>query len=162
MEEKAAVKLPYIGANIVMMNVEAASDLDAIDQLAHQLLKEGVVKESYIPAVKKREIEYCTGLLFPDMGIAIPHTDAEHVLTGSIGVAILEHPVSFKTMGTDDIPVDVQIIFMMAIKEAHQQVEFLQRLITSFQMEGRLKDLKASETAKEVASKFQYFLKNNE
>ncbi len=47
-------------------------DLQAVDILANKLLEEGIVKPSYIPAVKKREIEFCTGLQFEDMGIANP------------------------------------------------------------------------------------------
>lgn len=147
----------YVGEDIVLLDVEAGSDQEALDILARKLHSAGIVKESYIEAVKAREIEYCTGLQFEEMGIAIPHTDAEHVNKGAIGIAILKNPVAFKSMGMPDIPVDVEIVFMMAIKEPEKQLEFLQKLMKMFQTEGRLKSLKACTRQEEVASKFESF-----
>jgi PTS system galactitol-specific IIA component len=147
-----------VAERLVMMDLEAVSDLEAVEILANKLLEEGIVKPSYIPAVKQREVEFCTGLQFEDMGIAIPHTDAEHVNVGAIGIAILKNPVIFKSMGTADTPVSVEMIFMIAILEPHKQVELLQALMAVFQEGGRLKSLKACKTTKEAADRFKAYL----
>lgn len=147
-----------VNERLVLMDIVAGDDMEALDILANKLLEEGIVKPSYIPAVKKREIEFCTGLQFEGMGIAIPHTDAEHVNVGAIGIEILKNPVIFKSMGLPDTPVSVEIIFMIAILEPHKQVELLQTLMSIFQTEGRLKSIKACANVKEVSELFKAYL----
>lgn len=146
-----------IEPRFVCMGLEADTDQQALELLANQLWKEGVVKESYIPAVKLREKTFATGLLFEDMGIAIPHTDAEHVEEASIGIAILKQPIAFKAMGMPEEEVPVEMMFMMAIKEAHSQIEFLQALMEIFQTKGRLQTLQACTTAEAVVKTFKSF-----
>ena len=63
------------GEELVVLDLAAASDLEVLDQMAARMLAEGMVKESYAAAIKKRESVYATGLELPEMGIAIPHTD---------------------------------------------------------------------------------------
>lgn len=158
--DSEAVKLlegMNVKPNLVMMDIEASTGQQALDILANRLFEEGIVKKSYIAAVKARETEYCTGLQFEEMGIAIPHTDVEHVNQGAIGIGILKRPVPFCFMGMPEISVDVEIMFMMAIKEAHTQIEFLQALMTIFQTKGRLKAIKACKTPEEVVDTFQSF-----
>lgn len=146
-----------IDAKLVVMDIDAETDQKALDILGGCLFDEGIVKKSYLPAVKLREEQYCTGLQFEEMGVAIPHTDAEHVNEGAIGIGVLKHPITFKSMGMPDVPVEVELMFMMAIKEAHTQIEFLQALMTIFQEEGRLKALKACKSAEEVVETFKSF-----
>lgn len=147
----------YVGKNLVICNLKATSDQDALDQMSNMLLKEKIVKESYIPAVKAREIEYSTGLQCEDMGVAIPHTDAEHVNVQAIGIGILEEPVKFKQMGAPEIDVEVKIIFMLAIKEPHKQMEFLQALMTAFQSKGKLLEMLDCVSEEDVVKTFQSF-----
>lgn len=147
-----------VNERLVLMDIEATDDMEALEILANQLLAEGIVKPSYVPAVKKREVEFCTGLQFEGMGIAIPHTDVEHVNIGAIGIGILKDPVMFKSMGLPDILVSVEIIFMIAILEPHKQVELLQTLMSIFQAEGRLKSLKTCSNAKELTELFKAYL----
>ena len=147
-----------VDERLVLMDIEASDDQEALDILANKLLDEGIVKPSYIAAVKKREIEFCTGLQFEEMGIAIPHTDAEHVNVGAIGIGIPKKPITFQSMGMPDVPVEVEMIFMMAILEPHKQVELLQTLMSIFQAEGRLQSLKACNTPKEVSELFKKYL----
>lgn len=147
----------YVGKNLVICNLKATSDQDALDQMSNMLLKEKIVKESYIPAVKAREIEYSTGLQCEDMGVAIPHTDAEHVNVQAIGIGILDEPVKFKQMGAPEIDVEVKIIFMLAIKEPHKQMEFLQALMTAFQSKGKLLEMLDCVSEEDVVKTFQSF-----
>lgn len=156
-KESELLKDMRIDPSLVMLDIQADNDQIAIDILAGTMLEAGVIKPSYIPAVKAREVEFCTGLMFEEMGIAIPHTDAEHVNEGAIGIGILKKPVVFKFMGMPDTPVDVQIMFMMAIKEAHSQIEFLQALMNAFQTAGRLSSLKECKTPEEVVETFKSF-----
>lgn len=147
----------HIDASLVIRHLHASSDQDALDQMANMLYKEGIVKESYIPAVKQREVEYSTGLQCEDMGVAIPHTDSEHVNVQAIGIGILDEPVQFAQMGMPEIKVDVRIIFMLAIKEPHKQMEFLQALMAVFAGSGKLPKLLDLDSNEAVVTTFTSF-----
>lgn len=151
-------KVVYSGMDIkpeyMMLNIEASTDVEAIKILAENFYKAGAVKETFVPAILQREKDFCTGLQFEEAGIAIPHTDAIHVNYPAVAIGKLEKPVMFKSMGMPDIPVEVRIMFMLAIKEPHKQIEFLQLLMTKFQEKNILRRLMKCNTAEELTEKF--------
>lgn len=159
MEEAAsALGNVLISPELVLMGIEADTDQEAIEILARHLYGKGIVKESYIEAVKAREKVFSTGLGFEEMGIAIPHTDSEHVNQQAIAIGILKKPVHFCHMGMPEVPVEAEMMFMMAIEKPDSQVEFLSKMMEIFQTEGRLPALKACATEEEVAARFKgYF-----
>ena len=61
-------------------------------------------------------------------------------------------------MGTDDVSVEVSIMFMLAIKESHAQLEFLQALMELFQKDDCVSDIVNSNSAEEVLSKFKKYI----
>jgi len=148
----------YSGMDIkpeyMMLNIKASTDVEAIKILAENFYKAGAVKETFVPAILQREKDFCTGLQFEEAGIAIPHTDAIHVNYPAVAIGKLEKPVMFKSMGMPDIPVEVGIMFMLAIKEPHKQIEFLQLLMTKFQEKDILRRLMKCNTAEELTEKF--------
>lgn len=119
----------YFSDKLVRMPMQGATDLEVIESMAGRLVEEGLVKESYVAAIVAREKVFATGLDLGVMGIAIPHTDAEHVNTAAMQFAILENPVEFSGMGDPDTKVQVKLVFMLAIKEAHTQIEVLEKLL---------------------------------
>lgn len=137
---------------IVLLNVRDVSNQDeAIEKLVRKLLDAEVVKNSYLPAIMKREQEYPTGLLVEnEIGIAIPHTDAEHVLENQIAVMTLSEPVNFKQMADISTIVPVDIIFMLALKESDSQLSILQKLMMMGQDVEALEKLLASSNKKEA------------
>ncbi|WP_196605144.1 PTS sugar transporter subunit IIA [Pectinatus haikarae] len=149
----------HIDPKYIFMDFEAENDMDAIKKMAANLNKEGVVKESFISAILEREKKFCTGLQFDEAGIAIPHTDTQHVNLPAVSIAVLKNPLSFQEMGTPGTKVNVEIIFMLAIKAAHSQVEFLQTLMTEFQKNGVLTSLIQSESKNELLNKFKILLR---
>ena len=110
-----------------------SSKEEALTYLSDKLIEKGIVKESYKEAILNREKVFPTGLQFEKYGIAIPHTDVEHVYKEQIAVMTLENPVSFYQMGINDVEVSVKVIFMLALKEAHSQLTILQQLIEILQ-----------------------------
>ena len=103
---------------------------EALSYLADKLTSKGIVKESYKQAIIDREHVFPTGLQFEAYGIAIPHTDVEHVNKEQM---TLKEAVPFYQMGTNDVEVPVRVIFMLALKEAHSQLTMLQQLIEVLQ-----------------------------
>ena len=120
-----------IGLNLDRFNTNE----EVLSFMADFLYKEGIVKDSFKEAIIKREKSFSTGLNIGVYGVAIPHTDVEHVNESSIGILTLQNPVTFKQMG-DNLDVPVSIVCMLALKESHDHLEMLQKLMNLFQDEN--------------------------
>ena len=151
-----------ISPELVVMGLEADTDMEAIDKLANHLYAQGIVKETYIPAVKQREVDFCTGLAFEAMGVALPHTDSIHVNQQAIAIGILKKPVTFHHMGMPDVDVDVELMFMLAIQKPDAQITFLGKMMEVFQLDGCLEQVKNAATAEEAATVFKGFFEEAE
>lgn len=148
-----------VSPELVMMELEAQTDQEAIGIMAKMLYDKGYVKESYIEAVKDREKGFFTGLGFEEMGVALPHTDAIHVKRQAIAIGILKKPVRFRTMGELDGYVEVRLMFMLAINKPDQQLDFLSHMIDSCQKEGNLSGIYNAADSAEAAKRFQTFFR---
>jgi len=146
-----------ISPEIVLLDLEAESDMEAIDKLARHLYAKGIVKESYVPAVKQREIDFCTGLAFKTMGVALPHTDSFHVNQQAVAIGVLKHPVPFHAMGTPEETVDVSMMFMLAIQKPDAEIAFLGKMIEILQEDGCLEMIRNAPTPEDTARIFRSF-----
>lgn len=91
------------------------------------------VEETFLEAIYKREQSYPTGLELPNVIIAIPHTDVEHIKKPFIYVNKMPtKSLSFIQMGTDDVVVEPEIVIVLGIKEPTEQVGLLSTLIELF------------------------------
>lgn len=131
----------YFNESIVLLDLEGNTKEEILSAMALNLEEKGLVKESFKDAVVAREQEYATGL--PTMGysVAIPHTDAEHVIRKTISVAVLKEPVEFGIMGDPEETTDVKLVFMLAMDQADSQLGLLQKLMQIFQDESTLQFL---------------------
>ncbi|MBR7926817.1 PTS sugar transporter subunit IIA [Aerococcaceae bacterium zg-ZUI334] len=107
---------------------------DLLRYMADYLIDRGTVKSTFKKAIIDREKIFSTGLNIGNYGIAIPHTDVEHVNESTIAIVTLENPIVFKQMG-DNIDTPVSIVCMLALKESHAHLEMLQKLMELFQDE---------------------------
>lgn len=134
---------------IVLLDITPKDSTEALSMVSDELIKKAVVKESYKDAIIKREKEFPTGLNAPSCGIAIPHTDAIHVNKPQIAIARLAQPVKFLQMG-DGADVAAKLIFMLALKEPHAQLETLQKLMALIQNKAAIAELIAAKDSKTV------------
>lgn len=134
---------------IVLLDIAPKNSTEALSMLSDELIKKDVVKKSYKDAIIKREKEFPTGLNASSCGIAIPHTDAIHVNKPQIAIARLAQPVNFLQMG-DGADVEAKLIFMLALKEPHAQLETLQKLVALIQNETAVAELIAAKDSKTV------------
>ncbi|EKU71979.1 PTS sugar transporter subunit IIA [Selenomonas sp. F0473] len=137
---------------LVLLDVEAEDRFDLLRQAAQRLQEQGHVKESYADAVIAREKIFATGLPTVLGGVAIPHTDVEHVNTPAVCIARLKEPVDFIVMGDDTETVSVDCVFMLAMKEAHAQLTLLQNLMGILQDADALRLIKTGASAQEICS----------
>ncbi|WAA09364.1 PTS sugar transporter subunit IIA [Fervidibacillus albus] len=117
------------------------------EAIAKDLYEKGYVEVTYLKAISDREKTYPTGINTLVTGIAIPHTDSIHIKKQGIAFVRLAKPVMFKEMVTNN-PVQVHLLFFLLVKEKHQQVEVLSKLMALFSNEDFINKL-LSENKKE-------------
>ena len=135
---------------IMVLGLEASDVNDALKKLSTRLYEEGYAKESFIQAVQDREKEFPTGLPTEGVGVAIPHTDVIHVNKEAVAVAVLKNPVTFQMMGMPEVNVSTEILFMLALKEPHGQIEMLEKLMGVLQDTDLLFAIKESQSIYEL------------
>ena len=148
--------------DLVILDVEVQDNFDALGLIADNFRRLGFVKASYKDAVIAREKIFATGLptVNEKIGVAIPHTDIEHVHTAAISFTRLKSPVEFTVMGDENSKVAVQLVFMLALKEAHAQIEMLQSLMAIIQDEKALDFLASEENVNKICKFVQKRLPN--
>ena len=135
---------------LILLDVEAQNQFNLLEKVAENLHQLGYVKDTYKNAVIEREKVFATGLPTLMGGVAIPHTDIQHVNTPAISIARLKNPVDFVIMGDDTATVAVDLIFMLAMKEEHAQLELLQSLMGILQDEEALSFIKKAHTKEDI------------
>jgi len=141
-----------IEENLILVKEKVTSREEIIRKLGSMLLKNGYVKDTYTQAVLDREIEYPTGLQARVTGVAIPHTDTEHVLKPAVAIATLDGPVIFNGMGMPDTEVEVDIILMLAIHDPKLVVSTLRKVIFILEDDEALKKMRFAKSKLEIKS----------
>ena len=93
-----------------------------IERLGSAAVERALVLPSFTKAVIDREKDYPTGLSTEYIDLAVPHTDACHVIQQAIIVAKLDDPVTFVAMGSDDETVAAKYVFLLLLKNDGEQV----------------------------------------
>lgn len=149
-------KIVKLKANNLKNNKEVLSSL------ADYLIEEKMVKPSFKNAVLEREDSYPTGLQFDGYGIALPHTDSEHVIKSQIAIMTLEKPVKFVEMASSDKEIDVKNIFMLALKDSNQHIKILQKVMELLQDKEAMSKIESFDDSKENVEKLIKILEKHE
>ena len=157
-QKQSKVEQRWVQENLVIVPMQAESARDAITQLGTRLQAGGFVKDSWIPAALERERTFATGLPTPEVGVAIPHADVEHVLEQVIAVGVLEKPVEFGEMGNPDSTVPVRIVCALAVARSELLVTLLQRLVEMFQSPGVLSQIAGAGSPAEIVGIFDHHI----
>jgi PTS system galactitol-specific IIA component len=134
----------------MIIDLEADTYQEVIQKLGTLLFKEGFVKDSYVQAVLDREEIFPTGLQFKGGGIAIPHTDSEHVKRSTLGIATLSKDVDFHAMAEPDKIISVSIVMMLAVADKNKVVPVLTKIINILQNETAIAALKNATSKTEI------------
>jgi galactitol PTS system EIIA component len=126
---------------IVKIDTKGKNKEDILSCLADNLQKGEYVKNTYKGGILKREAAYPTGLYTGGINVAVPHTDCVHVNKDAIAVGVLKEPVVFKAMDNPQKDIEVSIVIMIALKEAHGQVKMLQKILSLIKKQDQLKSI---------------------
>lgn len=143
-----------ISEALTLFNFCADSKESIISDLAALLEGQDLVHASYLDAVLAREKTMPTGLVTKIGGIAIPHTDSEHVKRSAIAIARLQAPVKFHNMAIPIEQVDVNIVFLLAIAQKEQVNPFLGRMAELLQNEPAFRKLLEIENVRDFVTYF--------
>lgn len=136
--------------DLIRLDLDVKDREEAIRTLAKDFVKAGVVKESFVDAVLEREQLSPTALPAVAYDIAIPHTVSAHVITPAMNVAVLKHPVEFQQMGSPEITLHPQVLFMLAISDPKDQLSLLRRIMKMLQNKELLNQVRGAKTTDEV------------
>jgi len=139
-----------LNPSLIFTDVVAKTPKDIFAQLGQAVVDEGYAKDTYVEALSTREDEFPTGLNIDGFGIAIPHTAVEHVNKSGIFIDVLRDPVTFIEMGSDDDPVDVKLVFMLAVVDPKQHIEDLKRILAIVTDKGVLTKLVEATNKEEI------------
>jgi PTS system galactitol-specific IIA component len=137
--EKAVNFKNMVREDLVFTQKHFESKEDAILFLAEQLKKKGYVYETFSNSVVEREEKYPTGLYLGKINVAIPHTDTKHVKQSGVAILTLDKPVIFNKMDDPSQTIPVLIIFLLAVSEPNEYVQFLSSLAENFFKEEGVK-----------------------
>ncbi|AFV87944.1 Phosphoenolpyruvate-dependent sugar phosphotransferase system [Acidipropionibacterium acidipropionici ATCC 4875] len=141
-----------IGPELVHVGVDARSRDDLFAMMAGTLGECGRTRPSFLQGLVEREKNFPTGIPI-NGGVAIPHTDAEHVISDAISIATLSSPVGFREMaGTDDTEIPVDVVIMLALGGSGQHLTVLQQVIKAIQDADFMASLRASTSPDEIAA----------
>ena len=134
----------------ILPHYAAQQKEDIIQELSKRMKERNLVNADFQEAVLKREQKYPTGLLIGKRNIAIPHTEPQYVKVPCIGIATLKKSVAFHRMDTCDELVDVDVVLLLALNQAHAHMEMLSRIILMCQDEAFIEELMRAEQETDI------------
>ena len=147
----ASIKLAnYISEPLIFTQASYQTSDDLFEWVSKQAFQLGKVRADFLDRVKEREATFPTGIQLENLGVAIPHTDAECVLEEFVAVVVNQEPVEFKSMEDINQSVPASIVFVLGLNQPHAQLEMLQSLMGLLQNDAVLKDIIAAASAQDV------------
>ena len=138
--------------SLIAFELQAKDAKEVIDLLAGKMHAQGLVAVDYGAQTWARERLHPTGLPTTPFCIAFPHADAAGVNRSALGVAVMQHPVTFQNMADPEESLDVMLIFMLANRDPEEQIQTLRNLAVLFGQPEKLVELRDQTTLQGVES----------
>ena len=141
--------------NLIFHNLKAADNKEVLQIMGDAMIQEGYGEDGFTEAVLKREKDYPTGLDVDGIGVAIPHTDAEHVKKEGISIAVLDRPVEFEAMGEENCRIPVKIVIMFTVAGKDKHIDRLLLILDMIKDEEILQGLLNAKNKEEIRTAIQ-------
>ena len=140
-----------ISEDLVQTNIVASTKEEVIKVLADKLKAKKYVDDGYYDKVIQREKNYPTGLptVIP---IALCHTERESVLKSALAVGTLKHPVEFQQMGSPELTVKAEIVFLLALNDPKDQIPWLMKMTSVFKDKETMKKVRFAKSNQGLAT----------
>lgn len=147
----------YLDQSLILTDRTYDSNSQLFEEVFSIAFEKGYVREDFLERVQEREATFPTGIQLENIGVAIPHTDAECVHKEFVAVVANAQAVEFKSMEDLEQSVAANIVFVLGLNQPHAQLEMLQSLMGLLQQEEVLNQLIAAPTAQDLLT----IVKNN-
>ncbi|WP_048627325.1 PTS sugar transporter subunit IIA [Listeria ivanovii] len=127
---------------LTLINSTYQNQAELFECTSKILEKEQYVEATFKEAVTSREIVFPTGLEMNGIKMAIPHTDTIYVKRPFVLVNKFSTPIPFIQMGSSEKWINVEIIFMLGIKQPKDQVPLLSSIMEKFMEAAFVEQLK--------------------
>lgn len=127
---------------LTLINSTYQNQAELFECTSKILEKEQYVEATFREAVTNREVIFPTGLEMNGIKIAIPHTDTIFVKRPFVLVNKLATPIPFIQMGTSEKWINVEVIFILGIKQPKDQVPLLSSIMEKFMEASFVEQLK--------------------
>lgn len=95
---------------------------------AKMLLERGIVSSEFETVIMKREAQYPTGIVTGTIPVSIPHGEFQCVEKESIVITVYKKPVLFSRMDSPEEELEVELPFMLLLKDADSHLNMLKQL----------------------------------
>lgn len=126
---------------LIFLNQKFTSPTELFEFVGQKADSLNLINSGFVEGITKREEEFPTGLQLENFGVAIPHTDAEHIKDEFISVITLSEPTAFKPMDGSPEEVSVKLVFVLGLKKPEGQLETLQKIMQVIQDEEKVKNI---------------------
>lgn len=123
--------------NAISINVADGAAFKNYDEVLKHIhekhLAEGIVRESYLKALREREADYPTGILLDGYAVAIPHCDSQHAVNPAIYIIRLPQEIEVNQADGDE-KLRVRLIINLVVTHPSEQLQLLKALFNHLQM----------------------------
>ena len=140
----------FVVEDLVLFDLDVKNFNDMVDEVSRPFVLNGYVKDSYVDAVKKREVNFPTGLQLTNTSIGMPHTDPGHANKTGITVALLRNDITINQMEDPSKTVEAKLIFMLCVSKPEEQMVLLQKLMTILQNDVAMTEFMDSKSKQEL------------
>ena len=106
-----------IHKDLIFLNENAADRKTLFRDVAKKIRAAGYARDTYEAALNKREDEFPTGVVFPEISVMLPHADPENVNEPFMAIVKNAQPVRVLQMGYNE-PEDATAMFFLGITDA--------------------------------------------
>lgn len=119
---------------IIIKNYSSKEDL--LNSISDLLISKEYVTPEFKEEILKREYQFPTGLVTRTINVSIPHSEAEYVIKESIIIVIHPEKVAFTRMDSPGEEIEVEVSFVLLLKDKNRHIRVLQQLAQLLQWEG--------------------------
>nr|WP_121500635.1 PTS galactitol transporter subunit IIA [Entomohabitans teleogrylli] len=106
---------------------------DVLKHIHEKHSAEGIVKETYLDALRERESDYPTGILLDGYSVAIPHCDSRHANTPAIYIIRLPQAIQVNQADGDE-KLWVRLVVNLVVTDPSDQLTLLKALFNHLQI----------------------------
>ena len=143
------MNLQMLRRDLILLDLDCETSDQVIRTMAGRFVAAGVVRESFVEAVAHRETVFPPPHP-PQVPKAPPPPPHPPRGTPPRGVGVLRHPVEFCQMGSPEVKLWPELVFMLAIQAPKEQLGLLKQLMKLIQNGALLRAIREAGDADTV------------